>query len=210
MDEFGTILLSLAARRASEQVPHLGPLVEAVCNGRSTSTADGVSSTADGVEEQLEALSERSRELGWVFAVAASAAGQDTLLARRDPRGLAPLLELVDQALIEGGFAALGPLSGLPELAPSVGEGWQLPWSIAALLFEAGSAGGRGDVLDWSLDPRLPGMRVALPERGVDRGKLLQVVERVRGWLPEALVEQDETELRVAFPAGWLQFEADR
>ena len=68
----------------------------------------------------FEEATRASRRLGWVLGVLASAAGTELLLARREPRGLEPLLELLAEGLASEGRALAPARAPLPRLAPSV------------------------------------------------------------------------------------------
>jgi hypothetical protein len=85
-------------------------------------------------------------ETGWVLAVLASASGADLLLARRERRGLAPLLEVVRDALRRSDRELATCDSPPPSLAPT----WEWRWSRAVdrdeLACRAPDSGHRDDL----------------------------------------------------------------
>ena len=99
-------------------------------------------------------LAETAREvdrMGWLLAVLASASGADMLLARREPRGLAIVVERVAERLARQGCALDPSPAAELELAPGALDGWQLPWAVGSLLLASGTGLGEGSVLGWSL-----------------------------------------------------------
>lgn len=91
-------------------------------------------------------------EVGWMLGVLASASGADLLLARRDRRGLAPVVATVHEAL-QREDRELGPCNvPLPDLDPGVADGWQLPWGIGAWLYSSALLLPERTPLEWRLD----------------------------------------------------------
>jgi hypothetical protein len=104
--------------------------------------------------ERCSDLAEASRtidETGWLLGVLASASGQELLLARRERRGLEPLLAAVHEAARRSD-RELAPHEGsLPDLRPESGDGWQAPWMIGAWLFANALALPEKSRLEWEL-----------------------------------------------------------
>lgn len=138
-------------------------------------------------------------ELGWALAVVASGNGAELLLARRDPRGLRIVLELVADASRRGEGARLNLGEDLPHLTPATLDGWQLPWAIASLLLAA-CQDGDGGSLDWRLTQEgEPWCLTVAGESGL-RARAEQVIDQ----LPGAEWSWDDGQGRLRIPAGWL------
>lgn len=138
-------------------------------------------------------------ELGFALAALGSAAGAELLLARRDPRGVAVLVELAGAALRRAG-RRLAPVE-VPSLAPQALDGWQVPWAVASAVFAAGETLAEGETLDWSCASVPGGWRVALPSSADLDARLEQVLPR----LPGAQIEREEALTALVLPPDWLR-----
>ncbi len=160
----------------------------------------------DAKASDLGAVSREIEDLGWLLAVLASAAGADLLQARREERGLEIIVRAVRDALRRSGRDLAGAERSLPRLAPNVADGWQLPWSVGALLLASGSAlGSESGALEWGLErePRAANVRLwahCEPETS----QLACVVTRVRERLAAARFDRAERGWQLEFPATWL------
>ena len=106
----------------------LGPYLLEALDGLTLDLQDEVRALERGAE--LEA---RARWLGYWLAVIASSDRHDFVLARREPRALQWLGDLVARA---GGAVA----SEVPLLARSSADGWSMPQAVACLLLGAREA----------------------------------------------------------------------
>ncbi|QDV07349.1 hypothetical protein Poly30_28730 [Planctomycetes bacterium Poly30] len=86
-------------------------------------------------------------DLGFALAVVATAGGANMLLSRRDDRSVRILWDLAGKALTRHG-GAIRSVGDPPLTAPSALDGWQLAWSVAALLIAASGEDG-GLALAW-------------------------------------------------------------
>jgi hypothetical protein len=109
----------------------------------------------------LAAVGETVDEIGWLLALLASASGARLLLDRRERGGLVPLVACVRACLRREGRDLAPPSRELPALAPDVGDGWQLPWGFASLLYLAGRAQAPRAALAWTLDESAEGWSLA-------------------------------------------------
>ena len=133
--------------------------------------------------DDLGRASSDVHRLGYALAVLGSAGGSNLLLARRDPRGLEILLELVHASLRRNGRSLSCP--AIPDLAPSALAGWQLPWALAsqpprvdeAWIFGVGECEETSAATDRIL-AHLPGA-----ETGREGGEIL--LHLPTGWLVE-------------------------
>ena len=98
--------------------------------------------------DDLGRASSDVHRLGYALAVLGSAGGSNLLLARRDPRGLEILLELVHASLRRNGRSLSCP--AIPDLAPSALAGWQLPWALASLVHARGLGAAEGGARGFS------------------------------------------------------------
>lgn len=163
-----------------------------------------------GAEELLRSrsgdLADTAREvhqLGYVLAVIASSSGADLLLERREERGLAWIFDTVRDGLRRDGRDLAESPTPLPLLAPQVGEGWELPWAFAALLYSAGQLVAAGERVEWALEPLADGWQMSLPGiRATDLDELSNwICERLRG----AERIGDSADFGLRFPAAWLR-----
>ena len=140
----------------------------------------------------------RIDEVGWLLALLASASGARLLLDRRERGGLAPLLACVRACLRREGRDLDAVQGVLPGLSPEVGEGWELPWAIASLLYLAGRSGPPRSALRWSLTARPDAWCITCAsESGSD-------LERVLRRLPEAKLLREGESLALELPRNWL------
>ncbi|MCP3920259.1 MAG: hypothetical protein GY711_32435 [bacterium] len=130
--------------------------------------------------------------LGWAMAVIASGNGSDLLLERREPEGLAILIELAVEAARRSGGSIAAPVN-VPSLAPEVLDGWQIPWGVATVLLAATAD---VDHVEWTLEPE----RFEVTAGAAARTAAAAVLER----LPGARLESGGGALVMRLPVGWL------
>ena len=100
--------------------------------------------------DDLGRTSHMMDDLGFALAVVATAGGANMLLARRDERSVRILWDLTKQALTRGGGVTITDLGEPPLIASAALGGWQLTWSVAALLIAAsGDDGARTERWVW-------------------------------------------------------------
>ncbi len=100
--------------------------------------------------DDLGRTSHMMDDLGFALAVVATAGGANMLLARRDERSVRILWDLAKKALTRGGGVKITDSGEPPLTAPSALDGWQLAWSVAALLIAAsGDDGARAERWVW-------------------------------------------------------------
>lgn len=167
-----------------------------------------VRSTGDAgwLERRAEDMAEAGAtvlELGYVVAVLASARGANLLLERREARGLAMLCDATREACRREGRELAEPVQPLPELAPAVGRGWELPWAVAALLHAVGASERDSAAIEWGI--RRSEGEWELFVDGDARALPAQLPERVGALLPEARCEADARGLRLRMPGHWLR-----
>ena len=163
---------------------------------------DGASLVA-GRAADLARAGETIERMGWLLGVLGSAAGDELLLARRAPAGLAWMIELLQDGCRRDGTQLAGP-NALPGLAPSALDGWQLPWGVARLLFAARRDQCDTEPMTWQL---------SCSERGycleMVGGNLLAAdAEVVLPHLPGAQASlAEDGRFRLDMPAVWFQEE---
>jgi hypothetical protein len=123
------------------------------------------------LEAQPDALAERSEDLaaageivddsGWLLALLGSACGARLLLDRREAHGLGPLVACVRACLRREGRDLDEAKTSLPDLAPGVASGWELPWYLASVLYLSGRALEPRRSLSWSIERRPDAWRLA-------------------------------------------------
>jgi hypothetical protein len=150
----------------------------------------------------LEEVQTQSEALGWILGVLACAAGDDLLLARREPYGVALVGDVVGEVLAAEGRALEPDATRFPDVAPRLEDGWRLPWTVGLLLRLAARVLPAGAPVRWRF------------ERGPLRSTLLFVGARPEGGAPllaeleamlpgaEARIEQEG--FGMAFPAEWF------
>jgi hypothetical protein len=192
-------MLAVLLHRVANATQHLNGLsaLLAVDPGALAARGDDLAETSDRVDDA-----------GWLLALIASASGSRLLLARREREGLVPLVECVRECLRRAGRDLAAPAENLPDLAPDVGEGWQLPWAIGTLLHEAARSLPARTALAWSFrrTPGRPGRpgTVALacaPAADFDPRELVAWLARE---LPAARLALAGGELALEVPAAWL------
>lgn len=149
----------------------------------------------------LAECSARVHELGWALAVLGSGVGADLLLERREPRGLAILIELVGDACRRSGAARVEAPRELPRLTPRALNGWELPWVVAALV-QAAAREARGPRLEWDLTEAEDGSWRLSVAGGPALGAR---AEELVGLLPGAGWSQAEGRGELRLPAEWLR-----
>ncbi len=100
----------------------------------------------------LQQAGEKLSQVGWLLAVFGSGRGNQLLLSRRERQGLEWMVDLVGEGIRrETGSALLRP-SCLPTLAPGALDGWQIPYSLGGLLWQAyGPEASAPGLAGWSL-----------------------------------------------------------
>lgn len=152
---------------------------------------------------ELNEAGDAAERIGWQLAVLFSAGGADVLSARRERAGLGPFLELVQRALARIDRRLELP-AGLPALG-TVGRGWEAPWLIGAVLFEAGRRLAPGARVPWSLEPAGPEARAhrlvvsAPPDRGLDNR-----IEELARLVPGTKIGGNDERRVLALPEPWL------
>ena len=148
-DELSVALLPVLLHRVSNVTQLLASL-RAIAE-----LEDGPGLLAANAEHVAEAA-DKAASIGWLLGVLAGGSGTDVLLARRERGGLRPFLELVAEGLRRRG-RDLEAKAELPELAADgagpEGAGWQVCWTLGALLFEAALSFPEGHSLAWELAP---------------------------------------------------------
>jgi hypothetical protein len=138
---------------------------------------------------------------GWLLALIASVHGARLLLARRERQGLRPLVACVRDCLRLEGRDLAEPGSPLPDLAPDVGDGWQLPWSIGTWLYLCGRALEPRRELAWSFKLTSGGSAFECAAGNAD---FPSFKKRLARELPEAVLTSGKAGTTLCFPAGWL------
>ena len=149
----------------------------------------------------LAETSDRVDEVGWLLALLASAQGARLLLARREKHGLRALVGCVRECLRHEGRDLGEPGAPLPELAPEIGDGWQLPWAIGTWLFECGRSVPPGRSLAWRFRGSSEGTRIECVETDVD---LAALADRLARELPGAVATREGSGATLRLPRGWL------
>lgn len=189
---------------AAALLPHL---LHAVNNttqllGALSAVADVDRDVLEERADDLAAAARESRDHGWLLGVLAAELGADVLLARRESDGLRPMVALVRHALRKEGRDLSLP-ERLPQPAPDVGRGWELPWALGAVLLGAGRDAAPGERLDWSL--RAVGeehaLEVAAPLGAGGRAAVARAVER----LPGLELREGSGAWSLRLPGPWLR-----
>ena len=157
--------------------------------------------TLEARGEDLAVTSREVDETGWLLALLASACGARLLLARRERAGLRSLVGCVRDCLRRERRDLAVPDGPLAELAAGARDGWQVPWALATLLYEAGRALPAGETLRWSLVVSETGSRLECRSPDVDGSRL-------RPWLARHLadgsLETGGGEALLTLPPGTL------
>ncbi|MFN0007556.1 MAG: hypothetical protein ACKVXR_06565 [Planctomycetota bacterium] len=149
----------------------------------------------------LAETSEVVDETGWLLALLASAHGAHLLLARRERHGLRPLVACVQECLRREGRDLGDPGTPLPDLAPHVADGWQLPWALGTWLYESGRSLQPGQSLAWTIRTSGEGARFEAGAVGADPSFLRRRLERD---LPGSVLGLGGGGWSLSFPTGWL------
>jgi len=157
--------------------------------------------------DDLGTASQTAHDLGWLMAVLASAGGANLVLERREPRGIAIVLEVLADALRRKGRELRGVGLAPPALAPEVLDGWQVAWSFGALLLSAADDLAPGEPLEWSLASTAEG-GVQLSAPAGD--SVARIAPLVTERLPGARLAVGEGRLTLSLPAEWLARDAAR
>lgn len=145
--------------------------------------------------ESLEADQVLGRRIGWCLGVLAAANGTDLLLARRERDGLRDMLELVAQATPE--HPPEPSLEGLPRLATSPGEGWEVPLLAATAFWHAARTLPAGASLVWKLKSAADSVSLHLSS-GADA-----FPAELLGLVPGAELARDDG-FTLSFPRDWF------
>jgi hypothetical protein len=201
-DPLARAMLPVILHRVANATQHLNGLAAllAVDAGALATRGDDLAETGDLVDDA-----------GWLLGLLASSAGSRLLLSRRERRGLRPLVTCVRECLRRAGRDLADPTEEVPDLAPGVRDGWQLPWVIATLLFEAGCARPPGDALRWEIRASAGGTIVLCAGRLEDLVRTRALLARE---LPELELLADPRsgggEVALGIPSAWLPAAAPR
>lgn len=181
MRRASTRLASVSARLQRES-EGLGP---AVCSG-----------------SHLEEVQSQSETLGWILGVLASAAGDDLLLARREPYGVALVADVVGEVLAAEGRALEPDASLFSDVAPRFEDGWRLPWTVGLLLRLAARTLPPGEPVRWNFE-RGP-IHAVLTFVGVHPEGAAPLLCDLEALLPGAETRVEEEGFGMAFPSEWF------
>ena len=148
--------------------------------------------------DDLGRASSDVHRLGYALAVLGSAGGSNLLLARRDPRGLEILLELVHASLRRNGRSLSCP--AIPDLAPSALAGWQLPWALASLVHARGLGAAEGESVTFGLGRTDEAWIFGVGECE----ETSAATDRILAHLPGAEIGREGGEILLHLPTGWL------
>ena len=151
--------------------------------------------------DDLGGTSDLVDETGWLLALLASAQGARLLLARRERRGLPALVACVRECLRREGRDLVLPEASLPDLAPDVADGWQLPWAIGNWLLESGLALPARESLAWSFRRTADDVRFETRVANADLSALEAFLARE---LPGSTCTLDGGVAALRFPGGWI------
>lgn len=122
--------------------------------------------------EDLAAASRAAHEEGWLLGVIAGGLGADLLLARHESDCLAPLMKLAREAVRRAGKELEYDEASVPRLraprGPDAPAAWRVCWSIAKLIWLAGSRAEAGSRMNVRFD-HADGACVLRGDRGADR-----------------------------------------
>jgi hypothetical protein len=150
----------------------------------------------------LEEVQAESETLGWILGVLASAAGDDLLLARREPYGVALVADVVGEVLAAEGRALEPDASAFPDVAPRLEDGWRLPWTIGLLLRLCARTLPPGTPVRWRFD-RGP-IHASLVFPGVHPEGAAPLLCDLEALLPGAEARVEEEGFGMGFPAEWF------
>ncbi len=154
--------------------------------------------------DDLSRAARDAHDHGWILGVLGCELGADLLMARREARGLEPLVGLVRHALRHQGGELEGPAT-LPRLAPDVGNGWELPWALGWLLWNSGEeAPGRRTGFEIH-PPEADTARWRIVVRTRGGARVREACARIRGRLPESATDVRSDSIEWSLPAAWLR-----
>lgn len=134
--------------------------------------------------DDLARTSARMDDLGFALAVLSTAGGANMLMARREPRSIEILWELTLKALQRAGGDPIDVVGEPPRTVPDALGGWQLAWSVAALLMACAARSGHSDwSWIWSEDGSLEGRSASAAT--LEEGALRSIAERAPGLVLE-------------------------
>jgi len=152
--------------------------------------------------DDLARAGDRTRDLGYILAVLGSALGANALQSRREPRGLALMLDLVALAARRRAVTFEVKIAPTPSLAPAALDGWQAPWAVAAfswLAVDDAAAGGQPCRGGW-----LAGDDDAVGLALQPFGQLAARAESLRKIAPGIEIEAHGEGAVLVLPAAWL------
>lgn len=162
--------------------------------------------------DDLARTSAMMDDLGFALAVVATAGGANMLLARRDERSIQIMWELTCQALTRHGGPKIKTVGEPPLTAPAALDGWQLAWSVAALLIAASrDDGSMVDAWSWEWSRSDDGGAVLTGQLAADYGMAAaaigqetpaMITERIA---PNGSLVADGQAVRWSVAAGWLR-----
>ncbi|MFT7487587.1 MAG: hypothetical protein ACI9F9_003448 [Candidatus Paceibacteria bacterium] len=151
---------------------------------------------------ELGESSESIQRIGYLLAVLSSACGADLLLARRELHGLQYMVDAVtDVVRREGGELSAHPGS-LPNLSPSVHQGWELPWAFGALLHDAAFSSESSAAVEWQLLHDQTGW--VLISSCIPADRFVRLGPLVEERLPESILEVCAEGWSWRLPEAWL------
>jgi hypothetical protein len=163
--------------------------------------SDGLVSAAKA-GARLEEVQEESEALGWILGVLACAAGDDLLLARREPYGVALVADVVAEVLAAEGRALEPDASRFPDVAPRLEDGWRLPWTVGLLLRLAARTLPEGAPIRWRFE-RGP-IHSTLTFLGVHPAGAAPLLCDLEALLPGAEARVEQAGFGMGFPAEWF------
>lgn len=165
-------------------------------------SSDGETHWLEERSDDLAHASETIDRTGYLLAILACACGADLLLERRVTAGLELAVEAVDQVLRREGRSLAAAALPLPLLAPDVKNGWELPWTVASLLLQAGRGLEQGGVLDWRFIEEDRGWVLAGAASPPDRFE--SIASAIERRLPEGELDVRRDGWSWRIPATWL------
>ncbi|MEM7311457.1 MAG: hypothetical protein AAF682_32640 [Planctomycetota bacterium] len=151
---------------------------------------------------ELEEVQQESETLGWVLGVLASASGDDLLLARREPYGIALVGDLVGEVLASEGRALEPDASMFPDVASRIEDGWRLPWVVGLLVRLASRSVPSDEPVRWAFE-RGP-IRSCLFFLGAHPEGAAPLLAEIEAVLPGSFARIEEAGFGVEFPAEWF------
>ena len=141
--------------------------------------------------DELARASQQMDDLGFALAVLATANGANMLLARRNRRAVEILWSLAVRSLERSGEA---------RVSCAARDGWQAPWSAAALLLTASEhCGVETWRWRWGDDGALVGRSGGSGELAAD------AIDAIASRVPGATIESRAGEVEWRLPDAWLE-----